>query len=149
MLVVRAVEDQPVRGIKKGDEFRLYIVDAHHHMGREKGHQNTPAGAYEFYAQLWFEMQKKTQSLIDEDNLLFEPVRVEASHLVSKLFQSKSNWSRLDHGWLVDRTIVFPYTDDYSAPPVSLCKLTGTKAVLSWRDPRDGNLMVSEIDFIG
>ncbi len=116
MLVVRAVEDQPNRGIKKGDEFRLYIVDAHHHMGREKGHKNTPAGAYEFYAQLWFEIQKKTQTLIEDDRLLFEPVRIEAPELATKLFQNKANWARLDHGWLVDRTIVFPYTDDYSFP---------------------------------
>ncbi|MGY5855811.1 MAG: amidohydrolase family protein [Candidatus Thorarchaeota archaeon] len=116
MLVVRAVEDQPDRGIKKGDEFRLYIVDAHHHMGREKGHKNTPAGAYDFYAQLWFEIQKETQTLIDADSLLFEPVRVEAPDLATRLFQSKTNWARLDHGWLVDRTTVFPYTDDYSLP---------------------------------
>lgn len=116
MLVVRATENQPNRGIKKGDEFRLYIVDAHHHMGREKGHKNSPAGAYDFYAQLWFEIQKKTQTLMEADNLLFEPVRVEAPNLVARLFRSKASWARLDHGWLVDRTIVFPYTDDYSAP---------------------------------
>ncbi len=116
MLVVRATDDQPSHGIKKGEEFRLYIVDAHHHMGREKGHQNSPTGAYDFYAQLWFEIQKKTELLIEEDALLFEPVSVEAPDLPNKLFQSKDNWARLNHGWLVDRTIVFPYTDDYSAP---------------------------------
>ena len=116
MLVVRATENQPNRGIQKGDEFRLYIVDAHHHMGREKGHKNTPAGAYDFYAQLWFEIQKKTQTMMEDDSLLFEPVRVEAPNLVARLFQSKDSWARLDHGWLVDRTIVFPYTDDYSFP---------------------------------
>jgi hypothetical protein len=115
MLVVRAVEDLPNRRIKKGDEFRLYIVDAHHHMGREKGHKNTPAGAYDFYAQLWFEIQKKSQVLNDDDSLLFEPVGVEAPDLATRLFQNKSNWARMNHGWLVDRTIVFPYTDDYSA----------------------------------
>ncbi len=116
MLVVRAVEEQPSRGIKKAEEFKLYIVDAHHHMGREKGHQNTPTGAYDFYAQLWLEIQKKTQVLMDEDNLLFEPIGVEGPELACKLFQSKTSWARLNHGWLVDRTIVFPYTDDYSTP---------------------------------
>jgi predicted TIM-barrel fold metal-dependent hydrolase len=116
MLVVRAVENLPDRGIKKGDEFHLYIVDAHHHMGREKGHKNTPAGAYDFYAQLWFEIQKKSQILMEEDQLLFEPTGVEAPSLGTKLFQGKDSWSRLNHGWLVDRTIVFPYTDDYSTP---------------------------------
>ncbi|MHA3963580.1 MAG: amidohydrolase family protein [Candidatus Thorarchaeota archaeon SMTZ1-45] len=116
MLVVRAVEDQPSRGIKKDEEFRIYIVDAHHHMGREKGHQNTPAGAYDFYAQLWLEIQKKTQVLMDEENLLFEPIGVEGPELANKFFQSKTSWARLNHGWLVDRTIVFPYTDDYSSP---------------------------------
>jgi predicted TIM-barrel fold metal-dependent hydrolase len=116
MLVIRAIEDLPNRGIRKGDEFKLYIVDAHHHMGREKGHKNTPAGAYDFYALLWFEIQKKTQSLIESDSLLFEPIGVEAPDLSSRIFQSKTSWERLNHGWLVDRTIVFPYTDDYSKP---------------------------------
>ncbi|MFX1605225.1 MAG: amidohydrolase family protein [Promethearchaeota archaeon] len=116
MLLVRAVETLPNRGIEKGDEFRLYIVDAHHHMGREKGHRNTPAGAYEFYAQLWFEIQKTVRALIDDDRLLFEPIGVEAPLLATNLFRSKTSWDRLNHGWLVDRTIVFPYTDDYSAP---------------------------------
>ncbi|MFW9788277.1 MAG: amidohydrolase family protein [Candidatus Thorarchaeota archaeon] len=116
MLVVRALENIPNRGISRGDQFRLYIVDAHHHMGREKGHKNTPAGAYDFYAQLWFEIQKTVKTLLEEDRLLFEPVGVEAPNLAQQLFQSKANWERLNHGWLVDRTIVFPYTDDYSMP---------------------------------
>ncbi|MHA2395406.1 MAG: amidohydrolase family protein [Candidatus Thorarchaeota archaeon] len=116
MLVVRAVEDLPTRGIQKGDEFRLYIVDAHHHMGSEKGHKNTPAGAYDFYAQLWFEIQKKSKVLLEDDRLLFEPISVEAPNIATKVFQNKSSWARLNHGWLVDRTIVFPYTDDYSSP---------------------------------
>jgi predicted TIM-barrel fold metal-dependent hydrolase len=116
MLVIRAVEDLPNRGIKKGDEFQLYIVDAHHHMGREKGHKNTPSGAYDFYAQLWFEMQKKSETLLNEERLLFEPIGLAAPKLATKLFQSRPNWARVDHGWLVDRTIVFPYTDDYSIP---------------------------------
>ncbi len=116
MLVVRAIEDQPNRGIEKGDEFRLYIVDAHHHMGREKSHKNTPAGAYDFYASLWFEIQKQSKVLMEEDSLLFEPVRIQAPDFAARVFKSRNNWKRLDHGWLVDRTIVFPYTDDYSSP---------------------------------
>ncbi|MHA2045586.1 MAG: amidohydrolase family protein [Candidatus Thorarchaeota archaeon] len=116
MLVVRAVEDQPDRGIIKGDEFRFYIVDAHHHMGREKSHRNTPAGAYDFYASLWFEIKKQTKVLMDEDSLLFEPINVEAPSLATRVFKSRDSWNRLDHGWLVDRTVVFPYTDDYSSP---------------------------------
>lgn len=114
MLVVRAITDIPERDIKKGDEFRLYIVDAHHHMGKEKSHRNTPAGAYDFYASLWFEMQKLVKQKLDEDSLLFEPIRVEGSDLVSRCFNSRKSWARLNHGWLVDRTVVFPYTDDYA-----------------------------------
>ncbi|MFX1483347.1 MAG: amidohydrolase family protein, partial [Promethearchaeota archaeon] len=116
MLVIKAVEDQPNRGIKKGDEFRLYIVDAHHHMGREKSHKNTPAGAYEFYASLWFEVQKQSKTLMENDTLLFEPIGIESPVFAGKVFRSKTSWKRLDHGWLIDRTVVFPYTDDYSAP---------------------------------
>ncbi|MFW9832539.1 MAG: amidohydrolase family protein [Candidatus Thorarchaeota archaeon] len=116
MLVIRALESQPNNGISKGDEFRLYILDAHHHMGREKSHTNTPLGAYEFYQQLWFEIQKKTKVLLENDTLLFEPVRVEAPPLARAIIKNKKSWARLDHGWLVDRTFVFPYTDDYSTP---------------------------------
>ena len=114
MLVVRATTDIPEQGIKKGDEFRLYIVDAHHHMGKEKSHRNTPPGSYDFYASLWFEMQKLAKQKMDEDALRFEPVRVEGSDLASRCFTSKKSWERMNHGWLVDRTIVFPYTDDYA-----------------------------------
>jgi predicted TIM-barrel fold metal-dependent hydrolase len=116
MLIVRALEDQPSRDIMKGDEFRIYIVDAHHHMGREKSHKNTPSGAYEFYAQLWFEMQKLAKDLKDEDTLLFEPIGIVPSDLANRCFSSHKSWERMNHGWLVDRTVVFPYTDDYSKP---------------------------------
>ncbi len=116
MLVVRAVEDQPNCGIKKGDEFRLYIVDAHHHMGSEKSHRNTPAGAYDFYASLWLEILKQSKVLKEDDSLLFEPVSVQAPDLATRVFNSRDSWKRLNHGWLVDRTVVFPYTDDYSSP---------------------------------
>ena len=114
MLVVRAIADIAERGIRKGDEFRLYIVDAHHHMGKEKSHRNTPSGAYDFYASLWFEMKKLVKQKLDEDSLLFEPIRVEAPDLASRCFNSRKSWTRLNHGWLVDKTVVFPYTDDYA-----------------------------------
>jgi hypothetical protein len=116
MLVVRAVENIPDRGVKKHDEFRFYIIDAHHHMGREKSHRNTPPGAYDFYTQLWFELQKKSEMMAEKDLLLFEPIRVEAPAIASMVFESRDTWKRMNHGWLVDRTTVFPYTDDYSAP---------------------------------
>jgi predicted TIM-barrel fold metal-dependent hydrolase len=129
MLLIRAVEDQPSRNIKKGDVFRLYIVDAHHHMGREKSHRNTPPGAYEFYAQLWFEMQKIAQGLINEDALLFEPIGTEPVNFANRCFSSNKSWARMNHGWLVDRTVVFPYTDDYSKP--------GSKEEASFRVSND------------
>ncbi|MHA2024751.1 MAG: amidohydrolase family protein [Candidatus Thorarchaeota archaeon] len=145
MLVVRAVEDQPDHGVKKGEEFRLYIVDAHHHMGREKSHRNTPAGAYDFYASLWFEIQKQTQVLMEEDSLLFEPVSIEAPTLASRIFQSRDSWERLNHGWLVDRTVVFPYTDDYSSPeePGAASFKVSNDKIASWttRAPHSARLV--------
>jgi predicted TIM-barrel fold metal-dependent hydrolase len=113
MLIIRAMDNVPDQAIKKGDEFRLYIVDAHHHMGREGSHKNTPPGAYEFYAQLWFELQKKSETRINHDELLFEPVRIDSPIYQGQCFASKAHWDRMNHGWLVDRTIVFPFTDDY------------------------------------
>ena len=76
MLVVRALEDIPEQGITKGDMFHLYIVDSHHHMGHEKSHRNTPPGAYDFYALLFFEMERLAKDLMDNDQLLFEPIEV-------------------------------------------------------------------------
>lgn len=167
MLLIRAVEDMPSRGIRKGDEYKLYIVDAHHHMGREKNHRNTPSGAYEFYAQLWFEMQKIAKSMVENDALLFEPIGTTAGDLASRCFSSNKSWERMNHGWLVDRTVVFPYTDDYSKPSskkdasfrVSNDKIAGwtTRAPHSTRligfarvDPLDGRrskrLAVEELE---
>jgi predicted TIM-barrel fold metal-dependent hydrolase len=168
MLVVRAVEDIPEQGIAKGDEFHLYIVDTHHHMGREKGHRNTPTGAYDFYTQLWFEVQNKSTKMMANDNLLFEPVGVVAPKIHARLFDSRESWKRANHGWLVDRTVVFPYTDDYSQPDkpgtpsfaVSNNKIAGwtSRAPHSSRligfarvNPRDGEepnaaLAVSEVE---
>ncbi len=145
MLVVRAVEDLPQRGISKNDEFRLYLVDAHHHMGREKGHRNTPSGAYDFYTQLWFEVQKQAEQLAEEDRLLFRPVGVEAPALLNQLFESKDSWRRANHGWLVDRTVVFPYTDDYSAPegPRSASFAVSNDKIAGWtgRAPHSSRLI--------
>ncbi|TFG32060.1 hypothetical protein EU527_11055 [Candidatus Thorarchaeota archaeon] len=114
MLIIRAIEDIPDRGIRKGDTFRLFLVDAHHHMGKEKSHRNTPSGAYEFYTSLWFEMQKIATQMREEDKLLFEPIQVVGPSLASRCFESRDSWKRMNHGWLVDKTVVFPYTDDYS-----------------------------------
>ncbi|MFW9850638.1 MAG: amidohydrolase family protein [Candidatus Thorarchaeota archaeon] len=114
MLIVRALEDIPNQRIKQGDTFRIYIVDAHHHMGKEKTHKNTPGGAYDFYQLLWFEMKRLIQRAMEEEKLLFEPIEVVAPSFPSRIFNSRKSWKRLNHGWLVDRTIVFPYSDDYS-----------------------------------
>ncbi|MBD3406405.1 MAG: amidohydrolase family protein [Candidatus Lokiarchaeota archaeon] len=114
MLHIRATRDIPRQNIRKGDEFHLYIVDFHHHMGREKSHQNTPSGAYEFYTLLWFEMQKISKDMSESDSFLFEPLGVVPTPMVSDLFEAKKSWNRLNHGWLIDRSVVFPYTDDYS-----------------------------------
>ncbi|NWF96723.1 MAG: amidohydrolase family protein [Candidatus Thorarchaeota archaeon] len=114
MLIVRAVEDLPQYGMKKGQEIAFYVVDAHHHMGKEKSHRNTPSGAYDFYALLWFEMQRMAKEMLDRDELLLEPVRVEPPPAVARLFGSRDDWNAFNHGWLVDRTVVFPYSDDYA-----------------------------------
>ncbi|MHA1960951.1 MAG: amidohydrolase family protein [Candidatus Thorarchaeota archaeon] len=114
MLVVRAVDDIPEARIKAGSEFKLYLVDAHHHMGREKGHRNTPSGAYDFYALLWIEIQKMAKSMMENDELAFEPVGVVSSDFASLFYSTRESWEQMNHGWLVDRTIAFPYSDDYS-----------------------------------
>ena len=113
MLWVQSTEDLPQWGIKKGDRFPFYVVDAHHHMGRENTHQNTPPRAYEFYSLLWFELQKMASEMHDADALRFLPVEVGPVESVGRVFNIRDHWHNNSHGWLVDRTIVFPYTDDY------------------------------------
>ncbi|TFG14774.1 hypothetical protein EU537_02210 [Candidatus Thorarchaeota archaeon] len=114
MLRVRALDDDPDNGVKKDDVYQFYIVDAHHHMGKEGSHRNSPTSAYEFYTLLWFELKKLAKELKDSDRLLFEPIRIIPPPLQKSIFQLRRNWNRWNHGWLVDRTIAFPYTDDYS-----------------------------------
>ena len=162
MLIIRAIENIVDQAIRKGDEFRLYIVDAHHHMGREGDHKNTPPGAYEFYAQLWFELQRRAESLLENDELLFEPVRVTAPDYPDRCFSSKSHWNRMNHGWLVDRTIVFPYTDDYYRTdyPTNPSFYSSNEKIASWTtraphstrligfarvDPHDANNIGKEV----
>ncbi|MFQ5832167.1 MAG: amidohydrolase family protein [Candidatus Thorarchaeota archaeon] len=145
MLVVRAVEDIPKRGIKKNDKFQLYIVDAHHHMGREKSHTNSPSGAYDFYALLWFELQRMAKEQMEKDLLLFEPLEVVPPQLPAKMFSSKENWARMNHGWLVDRTIAFPFSDDYSksdSPDVPSFRVSNDK-IAGWttRAPHSSRLI--------
>ncbi len=114
MLIVQALDDSPEYDVKRGDQFSFYIVDAHHHMGKEKSHRNTPSGAYDFYTQLWFEIQKMTTEMMDQDLLCYRPITIKASPFAERLFSTNDAWSSLNHGWLVDRTIVFPYSDDYA-----------------------------------
>ncbi|NHJ13910.1 MAG: hypothetical protein EAX95_09535 [Candidatus Thorarchaeota archaeon] len=145
MLVVRALHDLPEQSIKKGDNFRLYIVDAHHHMGKEKSHKNSPPGAYEFYAQLWFELQRMTKEWLNNDMLLFEPVEVIPPDFPSRIFSCRENWSRFNHGWLVDRTVVFPYSDDYStsdSPEVASFQVSNDR-IAGWttRAPHSSRLI--------
>ncbi|MCF2136151.1 MAG: amidohydrolase family protein [Candidatus Thorarchaeota archaeon] len=113
MLVVRATEDIPEQGLQKGDLLQFYIVDGHHHMGKEKTHRNMPSSAYEFYSMLWVELQKMAQSMRERDELLFEPIEVVPTDAARLVFESRDQWKRNSIGWLVDRTIAFPYTDDY------------------------------------
>lgn len=145
MLVVRAVEDIPDQGIRRGDRYKFYVVDAHHHMGKEKGHRNSPSGAYDFYALLWFELQRMVKDHLEEGLLLFEPIEVVPPELPFRLFSSRPQWARMNHGWLVDRTIVFPFTDDYSkseSPDVPSFRVSNDK-IAGWttRAPHSSRLI--------
>ncbi len=116
MLRVKALDSVKNKGIKRDHEYNLYLVDSHHHMGRESGHQNTPSTAYEFYTLLWFELKRAASEMKNNDRLLFKPIDVQPLDFVSDVYSIRKSWRSLSHGWLVDRTVVFPYTDDYSLP---------------------------------
>ncbi len=51
---------------------------------------------------------------LEKEGLLFEPIQVEPPSLPWKCFNLRDSWERMNNGWLVDRTIVFPYSDDYA-----------------------------------
>ncbi len=145
MLIVQALDDSPEHGVKRGDQFSFYIVDAHHHMGREKTHLNTPSGAYAFYAQLWLELKRMATEMLERDSLLYRPVEVRATPFVERLFSSRDVWSSLSHGWLVDRTVVFPYSDDYAraGAPESPSFMVSNDRIAGWttRAPHSARLI--------
>ncbi|MEM2142837.1 MAG: amidohydrolase family protein, partial [Candidatus Thorarchaeota archaeon] len=59
------------------------------------------------------EVKKQAEEMVQRDQLRFMPVRVEPVPIVKQVFDSRDAWSPLGTGWMVDRTIVFPYNDDY------------------------------------
>jgi predicted TIM-barrel fold metal-dependent hydrolase len=71
---------------------------------------------------------------LEKDELLYEPVDVEPLRMASKCFELKKSWAQMNHGWLVDRTVVFPFSDDYAKSDnklVASFKLSNDK-IASW-----------------
>ena len=106
-----------VRDVDTGAIYKLYIVDAHHHIGREEYAQNQPIDAYRFYERLsnllFSEFRNKTEEEIAREYKLV-PVEVLKPEFSSRLFSSIPSWKLGDLGWLVDKTVAFPMTDVYA-----------------------------------
>ncbi len=112
MLIIEATRDDPAQRILKGQKFMLYIVDSHHHLGREKDHTNTPNKVYEFYQMLYSEFLKKVEE--QKHKLKFVPVDIQAPKHPEMFFNLNKTWIKSKSSWFVDRTVVFPYNDLYA-----------------------------------
>lgn len=112
MLIIEAAHDDNAQRILKGQRFQLYIVDSHHHLGREKEHSNTPNKVYDFYQMLYSEFLKKVEE--KKDQLKFVPVDVQPAKHPEVFFNINDSWIKSKSSWFVDRTVVFPYNDLYA-----------------------------------
>ncbi|MHA1597040.1 MAG: amidohydrolase family protein [Candidatus Asgardarchaeia archaeon] len=106
-----------VKDVEEDEEIPLYIVDAHHHIGREKSVKNTPDMSYLFYHRLesllMEEFSKKSfKELKDSYRLI--PIRSEIDNLSKGLLYSNGSWQDAIYGKMVDKTVVFPMNDVYA-----------------------------------
>ncbi|MHA1505797.1 MAG: amidohydrolase family protein [Candidatus Asgardarchaeia archaeon] len=106
-----------VKDVEEDEEIPLYIVDAHHHIGREKSVKNTPDMSYLFYHRLesllMEEFSKRSFKELKENYRLI-PIKSEISTLSEELLNSNVSWQDAMYGKMVDKTVVFPMNDVYA-----------------------------------
>ncbi|MGQ4913988.1 MAG: amidohydrolase family protein [Candidatus Asgardarchaeia archaeon] len=151
-----------VKDLENGEKYLLYVVDAHHHIGREESVVNTPDGTYRFYERVGQYILKyfkdKSQSELRKDYRLL-PERIIPDTFSTNLFSLHKTWSLNNIGWLVDKTIVFPLNDIYARNTKPQFKKSNniiasitTNAPNSVRlmgfarlNPKDGHLSIQEL----
>lgn len=107
-----------VKDIDTGELISLYIVDAHHHIGREPNIINTPDLSYRYYEKvgkyiLNFFKNKSTSELKKDFKLI--PQKIIPPPFKPDFFNLHKSWGRNNIGWIVDQTIVFPLNDTYAS----------------------------------
>ncbi|MBS7288247.1 MAG: amidohydrolase family protein [Candidatus Freyarchaeota archaeon] len=91
---------------------RIYIVDAHHHLGADRDGQSNrnpaaPGGTFDFCIRLGSYLLK---TLSDEKvDLRFQP-----HGFLKELLESEEKWRETLNGtWVVDQIVVFPFNDEF------------------------------------
>ena len=103
---------------KESDKvYKLYIIDAHHHVGKEKNIENKPSDVYRFFDRIENYILSKFEKLSSREleRYRFIPIKVEPSiSYLTTFLEDIPSWRESNIGWLVDKSVVFPLNDIYA-----------------------------------
>ncbi|MBS7248641.1 MAG: amidohydrolase family protein [Candidatus Jordarchaeales archaeon] len=95
-----------------GASRRIYIVDAHHHLGVDVDGQSNrnpaaPGGTFDFCLRLGSHLLKVLSN--EKVDLKFQP-----HGFLKELLESEEKWRETLNGtWVIDQTVVFPFNDEF------------------------------------
>lgn len=106
-----------VKDVETDDILPLYIVDAHHHVGREKNVANRPSDVYLFFSRIESYIFSKFERMSPSEleKYRFIPLRTKPSlDLLTKLLGSIPSWQEANKGWMFEKAVIFPMNDIYA-----------------------------------
>ncbi|GEM_PF-894121 len=95
-----------------GVAHRIYIVDAHHHLGVDVDGQSNrnpaaPGGTFDFCIRLGSHLLKTFSN--EKVDLKFQP-----HGFLKDLLENEEKWRETLNGtWVIDQTVVFPFNDEF------------------------------------
>lgn len=99
------------------DVHKLYIIDAHHHVGKEKNIESKPSDVYRFFERIENYILSKFGKLSSREleHYRFIPIKVVSSiNYLTTFLKDIPSWRESNIGWLVDKSVVFPLNDIYA-----------------------------------
>ncbi len=106
-----------IKDVETEDIFPLYIVDAHHHVGREQSIANRPSDVYMFFARIenYILSKFKKMSPSELSTYRFIPLNAKPSlAFFSDILAKVPSWQDVGKGWMIDKAVVFPMNDIYA-----------------------------------
>lgn len=95
-----------------GLAHRIYVVDAHHHLGADRDGQSNrnpaaPGGTFDFCVRLSSHIAKMLAD--GKVDLKFQP-----HGFLKELLECEEKWKDMLNGtWVIDKTVVFPFNDEF------------------------------------